>query len=82
MRVLETRVRLRTGGSVEFALLIEEFELVITDAEPIPVVNVLALDPLALELDAVRRAHVDNEVLSVRELDQSVLSGYVWILDR
>ncbi len=67
--------------SLTVRLLVKELELVVAHAEAVSIVNVLPLYPLTFKLDAVRRTHVDDEILPVRELDERMLPRYVRVFD-
>ncbi len=57
-------------------------KIVVANAELVTGGDRLALQPLAVELNSVRRAHIHHEVLPVEALHHGVLTGDVWILDR
>ncbi len=63
------RRRIRVSVSLE-----HEAKLVVADVEHVAGCDRLTLKSLAVELDAVGRAHVDHEVLAVETLDHRVLA--------
>ena len=79
---LNDEVLCRPAANRRGGLLVDEEQFVITHAEDVSIVDGLALDALALELDAVGRTHVDDMVLTIHELDQCMLARDVGILDR
>ena len=69
------------GPSEDSSPLVREAELVVTEVEEVAFVDALVVDAHALEVDAVRRAEVLDEVGPVAADDGGVLARDVAVLD-
>src|SRR5688572_12476284 len=70
-----------SGIAARRASVVREIELVVADLEGVAFVDHFTLHALPVILDAVRRAHIDDVILSARELDHRVLARHVRVFD-